>query len=513
VFGHSAITPFLGGIWFVYHDVVYMWVKVVSFFESDFLLWKWFPSLKVISFFENDFFPWKWFLSLKAISFLEGDFLLLFLSLRKGTRIVYFFSFMSFSLFFLSLCLIFFFLFFFLSYSLSSLFFFLRVFLFSCFHFFLACFFLCAFFSFSVSSSSLSSLSFFPCVFFPYFLSLCLHFFLCVFLSFFLSFILRVFFLRGFIFFFIFSLCLLVLSHAHAHVSLLSTNIGARLKSRWTKRSSLNCHTEMESQLTRWKHCNTLHHTTTHCNTLQHSNGRDWRKMAGKCKCAHEDVYVCWLNSSLLVRRDAFMYATWLIYMPVRRRRCVCVLTEFLCISVSWCIHVCDVTHSCVQRDSFICKCARESVCVYCLNSSVLVRVDAFMCVTWLMHICNLTYSCVQRDSFICKCARAGVCVCLLNSFLLLSRESFMCATWRDSHMWHDSIICWTNLFKHLTKLTYSYVTCLIHTSGHDTFVFVTWLVHMWYDVFLQVTWLIRICDIARSYVTWLMYTCDMTHS
>jgi len=162
--------------------------------------------------------------------------------------------------------------------------------------------------------------------------------------------------------------------------------------------------------------------------------------MAGKCKCAHEDVYVCWLNSSLLVRRDAFICATWLIYMPVLRRRCVCVWTEFLCISVSWLIHVCDATHSCVQRDSFICKCACEGVCVYCLNSSVLVRRDAFMCVTWLMHICSLT-SCVQRDSFICKCARDGVCVCLLNSFLLLSRESFMCATWHDLLMSHNSII------------------------------------------------------------------------
>jgi len=45
------------------------------------------------------------------------------------------------------------------------------------------------------------------------------------------------------------------------------------------------------------------------------------------------------------------------------------------CMCVTWLIHVCDMTHSCVWQDSF-------------------------MCVTWLIHVCDMTHSCVWHDSY-----------------------------------------------------------------------------------------------------------------
>jgi len=58
---------------------------------------------------------------------------------------------------------------------------------------------------------------------------------------------------------------------------------------------------------------------------------------------------------------------------------------------VTWLIHMCDMTHSYVWHDSFI-------------------------CVTWLIHMCNMTDSYVRRDSFI------------------LSHDSFIRVVSHDSH-------------------------------------------------------------------------------
>ena len=67
--------------------------------------------------------------------------------------------------------------------------------------------------------------------------------------------------------------------------------------------------------------------------------------------------------------------------------------------------------------------------------------------------------------------------------------------------MWHDSFICVTWLI-HMCDITHSYV-------WHDSFICVTWLIHMcdithayvWHDSFICVTWLIHMCDMTHSYV------------
>jgi len=99
---------------------------------------------------------------------------------------------------------------------------------------------------------------------------------------------------------------------------------------------------------------------------------------------------------------------------------------------------------------------------------------------------------------------------------------SFIYVTWLI-HVWRDSFMC---------------VTCALHYScilqcvawlicmWQDSFVFVTWLIQIWHDLFLCdmnhssyvwhdsficVTWLIHmwhnslICDMTYSYVTWLI--------
>jgi len=133
--------------------------------------------------------------------------------------------------------------------------------------------------------------------------------------------------------------------------------------------------------------------------------------------------------------------------------------------------HICEVTHSRVWHDPFI-------------------------CMTWLNHVCDVTHhtcdvthSCVWRDSFIC--------VTWLISYVW--RDSFIRVTWLISYVWRDSFIRVTWLI-HTCDMTYSYV---------------------WRDLLIRVTWLTHTCDVAHSHawhgsftrVTWLIHTCDLTYS
>jgi len=138
---------------------------------------------------------------------------------------------------------------------------------------------------------------------------------------------------------------------------------------------------------------------------------------------------------------------------------------------VTWLIHVCDMTHSCVWHDSF-------------------------MCVTWPIHLCDMTHSCVWHDSFIRVPWLIHMC------------------DMTYSHVWHDSSIC---------------VTWLIHMCDmtHPSVWHVTWLFFMW-DMTHKHSYFLVCCtgdDVHfsalhhegrhknRSHlcVTWLIHTCDIT--
>jgi len=153
---------------------------------------------------------------------------------------------------------------------------------------------------------------------------------------------------------------------------------------------------------------------------------------------------------------------------------------------------MCDMTHSYVWHDSFICVAWR----IHTLRGS-------FTCVTWLIHMCAMTHAHVWHDSFTCVTWLIHMC------------------DMTHSYMWHDSFIC---------------VTWLIHMSGltlekFDVTFDVKFDVTYWYlrrDSLITVTWLTHTCDMTHSYVwhdrfiyvcdllisaTWLVDHCDMMHS
>jgi len=114
---------------------------------------------------------------------------------------------------------------------------------------------------------------------------------------------------------------------------------------------------------------------------------------------------------------------------PVRREAVIC---------VTWLIHMCNMTHLYVWRDSFT-------------------------CVTWLVRV-SMTHSHVGHDSFICHVTQ-----------LYQGHESFLCHVTHPTG--HDSFVC---------------ATCLIHTwdMTHS---------HVWHDSFTCVTWLIHMCDMSKE--------------
>ena len=76
-------------------------------------------------------------------------------------------------------------------------------------------------------------------------------------------------------------------------------------------------------------------------------------------------------HSHLYTRHDSFICVTWLIHM--------CCMT----------IHVCDMTHSYVWRDS--------SVSMYVPAPTV-----GQWCKSWLVHLCDMTHSHVWHDALMC---------------------------------------------------------------------------------------------------------------
>jgi len=93
--------------------------------------------------------------------------------------------------------------------------------------------------------------------------------------------------------------------------------------------------------------------------------------------------------------------------------------------------------------------------------------------VTWLIYMCDMTNSYVSHETYLI----------IEISDTRHAHDSFICVTWLI-HMWHDSFIC------------------------------VTWLIHMWHDSFICVTWLIHMCPTKR--VWWsksAIHDMRMTHS
>jgi len=136
-----------------------------------------------------------------------------------------------------------------------------------------------------------------------------------------------------------------------------------------------------------------------------------------------------------------------------------------------------------------------------------LPAVAILRCVTWLIHVCDLTHSCVWRDSFICVTWRIYESWCGLSC----GGHSEVCDM-THSRVWHDSFMCVTWLI-HMCDMTHSWV--MMWAALCWPF----WGV--WHDLFTCVSWLTHVCDMTRWYVrhnlcmcvTWLSLVCGVTHS
>jgi len=237
-------------------------------------------------------------------------------------------------------------------------------------------------------------------------------------------------------------------------------------------------------------------------------------------------------------------------------------------VTCQWLIDMCDVTHSYVWDDLFICVIWRIHMrdmthsCVWqerrCLGCDAwhdafiwgtwLIRVsdkrdgvcaarhDSFICVTWFIGMCNMTHSYVWHDSLVCATWRIHMCDMThsrvyqekwglgLEDAMCDVTHSYVCGMTR-LYVWHDSFICLTWFSRvsirrddvqdgggAMCDITHSYV-------WHDSFISVTCVIHMcdvthsdvWRDSFVFLSGEMMgavICDMTHSYVWHDSFVC-----
>jgi len=142
--------------------------------------------------------------------------------------------------------------------------------------------------------------------------------------------------------------------------------------------------------------------------------------------------------------------------------------------SATWLIHICDMTHSYVCYDSFICVLRLIHMCE--------------MRATWLTHMCDMAHSYVCYDSFICvKWVRHDSLICVI--YLI-----HMCAM-PHSYMWNDWFICGALLI-HLWYWPLRLKYCRWAIFSVDSSICVLWLIYM--------------CEMTHSYAEHYSFTCDI---
>jgi len=208
---------------------------------------------------------------------------------------------------------------------------------------------------------------------------------------------------------------------------------------------------------------------------------------------------------------------------PCRREN-----NSFVCLT--WLIYMCDTTHACVwMTHSWV---WHYSLGVHGIDEMTRIHIYHSKSVTRLIHMCDLTHWAHILPTDI----RFRAKLQLVCTQWVMSHSSTPC------HIWISHITLSTNshLASHLVAISvhsirhgkYEWVmahmddSChvvdgivwqdswsartltkpLIAYMSHDSFIFGTWLIHMW--------------DLTHSYVghnwficeTWLIHMCDMTH-
>ena len=151
-------------------------------------------------------------------------------------------------------------------------------------------------------------------------------------------------------------------------------------------------------------------------------------------------------------RHDSFVSVTWLIYTDGHDSLQVAMTMErdgvamdevWFFFSVTWRIHICDMTHLSVRRDSFVCE--TRPFYIWDMTHSNLE--------TWLIRIWDATPLYERHDSVV--------------------YETWLSRIWDMTHsyMRHDSVVYETWLIR-IWDMTHSYMR-------HDSFVYETWRIHM----------------------------------
>jgi len=181
-------------------------------------------------------------------------------------------------------------------------------------------------------------------------------------------------------------------------------------------------------------------------------------------------------------------------------------ITHSSCVCVTWCIHMCDMTHLYTWHDSFIGVTWRDLP---------IWETYSFMCVTWLIHVCDHRLSslpialvCViwlihTRDkprSYVCAVPYICDSIYIFTWLIYLTHMSsdsidiyavpYIC----DIYMWHIYVpyicdfICTFTWLIHMTPSRDS-LTWLIHTGDENKYALthmthshtsVEWLIHIW---------------------------------
>ena len=192
----------------------------------------------------------------------------------------------------------------------------------------------------------------------------------------------------------------------------------------------------------------------------------------------HDALYVCAMTHSH-VCHDSFICVPWLIYMCAMTRSCVfsAWLTGEIALASGLpqltSLHTCDMTHTCVCHDSFICVTWLTHMCATTHSQEWQTHWQEWKprsCVPWLVHTVTRVYT-------VCLGSYIQYVPWLIhkwdNRWIYSSRVHI------PSYVWHDSFICVTWII-HACDMTHSYV---------------------WHDSFICVPWLIRMCDMTHSYV------------
>ena len=219
----------------------------------------------------------------------------------------------------------------------------------------------------------------------------------------------------------------------------------------------------------------------------------------------NEDIYD-WDISHLWMRHVTSMNETSLTheYMCGMTRSCwiyECVVCQIYGTWHQIHTYVCDMSHSYVWHDSFICA----SWLVYMCNMTrSYVRHDSFICAAWLIRMCDMTHSYVRHDSFICATWLISMCD-MTHSYV--RHCSIICATCHMSNIWRTT-------HAYIQHDTYPPRPKCNNVCAANSFMLNIWM-YVRHDSFMLNIWMCprRVSDIQHAISDTFIYVPhDMSH-